>query len=35
VVFGTSCLRDGDPPVIGARIRDFLGGRPVVKPWVR
>ena len=27
VVLGTSCLREGDPPVIAARIRDFLGGR--------
>ena len=34
VVFGTSCLREEDPPVIAARIRDFLGGRPMVKPAV-
>ena len=34
VVLGTSCLREGDPPVIAARIRDFLGGRPVVEPGV-
>jgi L-seryl-tRNA(Ser) seleniumtransferase len=31
VVLGTSCLREGDPCVIGARIWDFLGRRPVVK----
>ena len=31
VVFGTSCLREGDPPVIAARIRDFLGGGSVVE----
>jgi hypothetical protein len=34
VVFGTSCLREGGPPVIAARIRDFLGGRPMVEPSV-
>jgi D-glucosaminate-6-phosphate ammonia-lyase len=27
VVFGTSCLREGDPFVIATRIRDFLGDR--------
>src|SRR4029077_6846510 len=27
VVFGMTCLREGDPPVIAARIWDFLGGR--------
>ena len=27
VLLGTSCLREGDPPVIAGRIRDFLGGR--------
>jgi len=32
VVLGTSCLREGDPLVIGARIREFLGGRPMVTP---
>jgi L-seryl-tRNA(Ser) seleniumtransferase len=26
VVFGTSCLREGDPPVIAARIRGFVDG---------
>ena len=31
VVFGTSCLREADPPVIAARIRAFLGGRRVVE----
>jgi hypothetical protein len=34
VVLGTSCLREGDPAVIATRIRDFLGGRPVVEPGV-
>jgi D-glucosaminate-6-phosphate ammonia-lyase len=30
VVLGTSCLHEGDPPVIAARVRDVLGGRHVV-----
>ena len=34
VVLGTSCLREGNPPIIAARIPDFLGGRPMVKPSV-